>query len=44
MLYRVRRRTGLGGIGESELKNEEEIVWANKVSPCRESERMAGLG
>jgi hypothetical protein len=26
------------------MKNEEEMVWANRKSPCRETERVAGLG
>jgi hypothetical protein len=36
------RRTKQGDIGESQLRDEEEMVWANTESPCRKSERRAG--
>jgi hypothetical protein len=40
--YRVTRRARLGEIGQPELKNGEEMVWVNRGTWCRETERRAG--
>jgi hypothetical protein len=37
-LYRVRKRSRLGGIGQPELYNEEEVVQVKSEFPYRESE------
>jgi hypothetical protein len=42
-LYRVKGRTRLGRTGHPESRNVEEIVWASRESPCRESERRRGV-
>jgi hypothetical protein len=38
-LYRVRSWTRLGGIGQLELKNKEDLVRANRESTSRDAER-----
>jgi hypothetical protein len=43
-LYRVRKRTRLGGIGQPESRNEKETVWANTESSHRETEWRAESG
>jgi hypothetical protein len=35
-LYRVMRWARRRGIDQPESRNEEEIVWTNRESPCKE--------
>jgi hypothetical protein len=37
-LYRVKRKTRIGRPVQPELRNQEEIVWNNRESSCRETE------